>query len=132
MKVVYIMRGVPGSGKSTRAMELAADGGIIHSTDSFFYNDGKYRFDKERLQEFHDKNFEAFCESIKNNIPIIVVDNTNTKHAHYARYVEAAKQAGYLVEIISLPHPTAEVAASRTLHNVSTQTIQQMIDEWEN
>ena len=34
------MRGLPGSGKSTKAKKIAAETGIIYSTDDFFMVDG--------------------------------------------------------------------------------------------
>ena len=32
-QVLIVMRGIPGSGKSTKAKELAGTDGVIHSTD---------------------------------------------------------------------------------------------------
>lgn len=60
-KIVFIMRGVSGSGKSTIAKELAYPEGVIHSTDDYFYNEaGEYKFDPTKLSEYHEKNFQAF------------------------------------------------------------------------
>lgn len=72
MKIAYVMRGVSGSGKSTLARVLARGVGAIHSTDDYFYVDGEYRFSREQLQENHDRNFEAFCRSLKEGIPIVI------------------------------------------------------------
>lgn len=131
MKIAYVMRGVPGSGKSTFVKTLVREEGIVHSTDDYFYIDGKYMFDRSRLQEYHDRNFAAFCESLKNGIPVVVCDNTNGKHCFFERYVKAAEEAGYEVRIITMPHPDPVLAASCTSHNVPIEKIQQMIDEWE-
>ncbi len=68
MKIVYILRGVPGSGKSTRAALFAGTSGIIHSTDSYFYKNGEYLYDPSKLGEYHDKNYEAFCISLSKGI----------------------------------------------------------------
>lgn len=58
MRIAYIMRGIPGSGKSTIAKIIAGDTGKIHSTDDFFYNPyGEYCFDPKLLKEYHEKNF---------------------------------------------------------------------------
>ena len=46
---VYILRGVSGSGKSTFATTFPKNS-VIHSTDSYFYKAGKYRFDLKKLQ----------------------------------------------------------------------------------
>lgn len=132
MKIVYIMRGVPGSGKSTHARELANGTGMIHSTDSYFYVYGEYRFNPRRLQECHDWNFESFCRSLKRGVGVVVCDNTNSKRWQFEKYIEAARDAGYRVEIVSMPHLNAEIASNRTTHNVPASVIQQMMDEWEN
>ncbi len=131
MKIAYIMRGISGSGKSTRAKELAGNIGVIHSTDDYFYVDGKYQFDPSQLTKYHEQNFAAFCGSLKNGAPIVICDNTNAKWRHYEWYIRAAKEAGYVVQIILMPHIDPEVAAERTIHNTPLHAIQRMLAEWE-
>jgi predicted kinase len=130
-KVAFIMRGLPGSGKSTIARHLIGDLGVIHSTDDFFVQNGKYYFDPEKLRANHDKNFRAFCESIAQEVPVVVCDNTNSKHWEYKRYLETAQKAGYMVSIVFMPHPTPEIAAKRNTHNVPIAIIVQMKERWE-
>ena len=131
MKIAYIMRGLPSSGKSTIAKMLTNGVGIIHSTDDFFFVGGEYRFNSEQLQEKHDRNFEAFCHSLREGIPIVICDNTNVKRCHFERYAKSAEQAGYIVVFVTMPHPSIEVAVQRSLHKVPAHDIQRMIDEWE-
>lgn len=130
-KRAIIMRGVPGSGKTTIAKLLAGEVGVIHSTDDYFYNEGVYSFDSSLLQQNHERNFEAFCESLKNGVLIVVCDNTNVKRNHFARYLAAAEAVGYQVDIVIMPHPNPDVAAMRNEHGVSSEKIRQMIAEWE-
>ena len=132
MKIAYIMRGVPGSGKSTVAKILASEIGRIHSTDDLFIVDGEYRFDLERLPENHEHNFKMFCNSLNEGIPIVICDNTNTKRWEFERYVHAATQADYFVAFVLLPHSEPELASQRSIHKVPVETIRQMITEWEN
>jgi predicted kinase len=127
-----IMRGVPGSGKSTIAKLLAGETGVIHSTDSYFYIEGVYSFSPSFLSQNHEKNFRAFCESLKKGVPIVICDNTNVERAHFAHYISAAEAAGYQVDIVAMPHPDPEVAATRNEHGASSETIRQMIADWEN
>ena len=131
MKIVYIMRGVPGSGKSTLARKLSMGSGIIHSTDDYFVVDGDYRFDPSKLREYHDCNFEEFCESLRYGVPVVICDNTNVHRWMFRRYLEAAWFYGYLDVVISMPHPEPEVAAARNVHTVPAEVIRQMIDQWE-
>src|SRR5258708_3097523 len=132
MKTAYIMRGVPGSGKSTIAKKLAGEKGVVHSTDSYFYIDGAYRHDASKLREYHKLNLGAFCASLKADIPIVICDNTNVKYWNFTQYVKAAHEAGYIVAYVTLPHPSPEVAAQRTIHNVPPDVIREMIRGWEN
>ena len=125
------MRGVPSSGKSTLALQLAGKKGKIHSTDDYFFVDGIYIRDQAKLGEYHNRNFVAFCESLKQEVPIVVCDNTNSRRWEFERYIIAAETAGYSVEVVALPHPNAAEAAQRNAHNVPTEAIQRMLDKWE-
>jgi predicted ABC-type ATPase len=131
LKIAYIMRGVPGSGKSTVAKSLLNGNGVIHSTDDLFYVGEEYCFDPAKLPEYHRQNYEAFCCSLEKGAPVVICDNTNVKKSHFMWYVEAAQKAGYIVAIIFMPHPDPEVAAARNIHKVPAHTIQRMIKQWE-
>lgn len=124
MKIAYIMRGVPGSGKSTKARNLAGKDGVIHSTDNYFYIRGK-------IQENHTKNLKAFCKSLSEEIPVVICDNTNIKLWESAPYVKAAKKSGYKVVFVAMPHPDPKVAAARNTHNVPLYVIEGMIKDWQ-
>lgn len=132
MKIVYIMRGVPGSGKSTLAKVLAGAAGRIHSTDDFFIGaDGQHCFKPEKLEEYHRRNFEAFCRSLDERVPVVVCDNTNVRRQHFEPYVRAARQKGYLVAIVNMPHPAVEEAVWQNIHGVPASAIQKMFCQWE-
>ena len=130
-KRAIILRGVSGSGKSTKARELVGESGMIHSTDDFFMRDGKYVFNPEKLPLYHDLNFKAFQASLVLGVNPIVVDNTNTRKWEYKKYQDAAAEAGYQVEVISIPHPDPKVAAQRNTHGVPEEVIRRMISRWE-
>lgn len=130
-KIAYIMRGVPGSGKSTIAARLAGDNGVIHSTDQYFMVDGVYVYDPTKLQECHTKNQTAFDASLQAGIPVVICDNTNVRLEHMRPYIEAANRHGYEVQIITVPHPDPAVAAARNTHGASLKTIERMIRRWE-
>ncbi len=130
MKAV-IMRGLPGSGKSTKAREVAGSHGVIHSTDEYFIANGKYILDISKLKEYHEENFKAFVESLKKRLPVVVCDNTNSQKWEYERYITAAKSEGYEVEVISLPHPLLKVCVIRNTHQVPLDVIKMMLDQWE-
>jgi adenylate kinase family enzyme len=47
------MRGLPGSGKSTKARKIAGEVGVIYSTDDFFMIDGKYIYNPKLIGDYH-------------------------------------------------------------------------------
>jgi len=57
-KILYIVRGIPGSGKSTIAKTL---GGIQIESDQYFIDsNGEYKFDASKLHNAHN-----YCQEDK-------------------------------------------------------------------
>jgi hypothetical protein len=50
---LVLIRGMPGSGKTTKAMGYVNDGYMHFEADQFFLVDGKYHFDADKLPEAH-------------------------------------------------------------------------------
>lgn len=122
MKICYILRGVPGSGKSTYAKHLVRNGGVIHSTDDYFTVDGVYKHVASRVSEFHDYNFANFCKSIKRGVERVVVDNTNIRIIDFDRYRAVAHDNGYIVEVLEFRAEPAD-AWRRNVHGVPYEKI---------
>lgn len=137
MRYAFVMRGIPGSGKSTVARMIAesfknqGDRASIHSTDDLCMVDGEYQFDVELAPARHAQNLENFKDSLERGIPCVIVDNTNVKTEQYIPYVSAAQVAGYRVVFVELPHPPPLEAASRNAHGVPLEVINQMVLSWE-
>lgn len=132
MKQVYIMRGIPGSGKSTIACRLAGCGSYAtHSTDALCMVDGEYQFDAELAPQRHAQNLENFKASLEKGVDVVIVDNTNVKVQQYEPYVTAAQAAGYHVAFVELLHPTLDEADERNAHGVPRDVINQMMLDWE-
>ena len=102
-KTLVLMRGVSGSGKSTKARKIQAErGGVIYSTDDFFVNPetGQYEFDPSQLRDNHAKNQQRTEEAMKSGITPIIIDNTNVKKWEMSAYEKLADQYGYRKEYI--------------------------------
>lgn len=131
--VMYIMRGLPGSGKSTRARQIA-QGGQIFSTDDFFTIQGKYQYDPEFISDAHFWNVTRVQEAIKQGISPIVVDNTNVQAWEMKPYAQMAVNAGYQVKVVepdtSWAFDAAELA-KRNQHGVPLNAIEDKIKAWE-
>lgn len=50
---LVLIRGLPGTGKTTLALAYVAKGYLHFETDQFFLRNGQYRFDKKKLNQAH-------------------------------------------------------------------------------
>jgi predicted kinase len=94
-KILYIVRGIPGSGKSTFAKTL---GGQNYEADMFFINDnGEYNFDFTKIKDAHQWCQEMVKTDMILEYPKIVVSNTSTQEWEMDPYFELAKKYDYIV-----------------------------------
>lgn len=93
------MRGLPGSGKSTKAKKIAGNIGIIYSTDDFFMVNNEYIYDPKMIGEYHDRNLKRTIDSMKEGKHLIIIDNTNIRLWEMKKYVLTAQEYGYKVRI---------------------------------
>jgi len=102
--------------------------------------DGEYQFDPTKLGEYHAQNLrqatyfmEGFGKVYDYSDVLCIIDNTNTQHWEYEKYVEAAKENGFMVQIISIDWKQEDIPlyAERNSHGVPEEAIQRMADRWE-
>lgn len=146
MRKVIIMRGVPGSGKSTRAREIARDtvgedgSCVICSADDFHMvreeESGPlvYRFNPAKIAEAHAACMRRFLESLLSGVNLVIVDNTNIHEWEYTNYLRAALLAKYEIEFAECRVKTVEEirdCAARNIHGVPLSVIALMAVEYE-
>ena len=111
-KKMYLLRGVPGSGKSTISNAILSENGIdtsnifiknqhILSTDDFFIVKGKYNFDPRKLVQYHNANQMRTEEQMKKGISPLLIDNTNIMPWEMKNYVKLADKYGYETIILN-------------------------------
>ena len=133
MKKVIILRGIPGSGKSTLGKQIQAEaqkaGGsvAIVSTDQHFYElgGGTYKFDPSQIGQAHSGCFRKFIEALTAGTNLIIVDNTATSGVEVSPYRLGAEAFGYEVEIKRVM-ADPEVGLERNKHGVPKQFIESM------
>lgn len=76
---LVLIRGLPGSGKSTMAKTLALVGYEHYEADQFFEVDGQYRFDASRLAEAHVWCLERVKSALKRNRRCVVANTFSRK-----------------------------------------------------
>jgi len=119
---LYIMRGLPGSGKSTYAKTLGIP---IVSADDFFVVDGEYLFNPRQIGLAHGQCFRrALTLAIMGDS--FCVDNTNTTTIEVAPYVAMAQAYGMKAKILTVKCPF-DIAYARQTHGVPRETCISML-----
>lgn len=123
---VYILVGLPGSGKSHYTSTTWPHAMVV-SADDYFLKDGQYCFDPLRLGEAHQECFRKFMDAVQFvGEETIVVDNTNLHIGEIAPYVLAAQAFGYDTTVV-LMRCDAKTAYERNTHGVSIEGFLHMI-----
>lgn len=94
MPKLILVRGLPGSGKSTFAKEMERKLNIHHfETDEYFMKNGVYTFDPSKLGKYHEANHKRTMLALISGEDV-VVSNTFTTKKELDTYIVSAKQLG--------------------------------------
>ena len=136
MKILTILRGLPGAGKSTRAKELRDKGALIISNDDYFTDaaTGKYRFDRARLPDAVQSCRLNVLLAMKKGAEHIVIDNCFIYKNPITVYYDAAFRHGYRVEVEMIggtEEKDVETYFARNVHGVPKTVIADMARKFE-
>jgi len=121
---VVVLRGIPGSGKSTYAAEL--QGAHVISTDDFFTDArGRYRFVSRYLKTVHQEILAQVDLSMGLGRPLIVIDKCNLARSAAEGYAARARGYCYSVQVVTFDCDP-ETCFSRGVHGVPRQTVYEM------
>lgn len=143
MKKMIVMRGLPGSGKSTEVTKIIANfcnshlgySTVVCSADHFFLDsNGEYHFNPKMIGDAHAACKEKAQKFMNAGVDLVIIDNTNTQYWEYQPYLTMAETYNYEVEIVKvggiLPE-NVELYAQRNTHGVPKEAIKRMAERFQ-
>lgn len=123
--VLFIVRGLPGSGKTTLAHMLA---NLVYSADDYFTCkvDG-YNFNPKYLPEAHKECQDNVRNAMEHDVPRIAVANTFTQEWEMEPYFKLAKEFGYMVQCIVVENRHG----NESIHDVPETAMKRMRNRFE-
>ena len=127
-KRLILVRGLPGSGKTTKAKQIIASNNnkniILFEADMFHIIDGKYQYDVSKASDAHDWcRTQAACHLNKGLD--VVVANTFTTMAELRPYIEVARRYGADTLLVETR------GNFKSEHGVPAEVIEKMRARWE-
>lgn len=116
---LVIIRGLPGSGKSTMARVLAQVGYLHVEADMYFMKNGRYEYDRNQIQAAHAWCRQRVRQALESG-KRVVVSNTFTRLQEMEPYLEMNAD----VRVIEAKGRWANE------HEVPEETIQRMAARW--
>lgn len=102
--MLYILRGLPGSGKTTFAKTLSdALACPMYAADDYFESLDGYKFDPSKLSAAHEWCQWAVGDALAEHDSVIV-HNTCTRDEDVNRYIEIAKAYNHRWTVITIEH----------------------------
>lgn len=126
-KELFLLRGLPGAGKSTLAKSL---GGCHFEADMYFLDEhSNYNFDATKLKEAHQWCQDSVKREMQydNEVSRIVVSNTFTQEWEMQAYVDLAKQYGYMIFTLIVENRHGGV----NTHGVPEEALERMKNRFE-
>lgn len=131
VKVCTIVRGIPGSGKTTYANTMAkslaySPSDVVCSADDFMLDEnGEYNYHPSKLNYAHTMCFEKFKSLVDNGVEHVFVANTSTRKSEYERYQQYAESKGYVVFVIEMSQ------SFQNVHGVPDEHLERMKTRFE-
>ena len=121
---LILVRGLPGSGKTTFAKAYANAGYVHCEADHFFESQNGYQFDAKKLGAAHAACLARAVQAMKNGKDVIV-SNTFTMRWEMKPYIEEAERYGYEISEVVMRGDYGSI------HNVPAHAIARMRARWE-
>ena len=125
MKLLILIRGLPGAGKTTLAEKLVVKQNHLEA-DMFHMRRNQYQFEYDLIENAHEWCRLETERKMRSGYHPIVVSNTFTTNDEMKLYIELAKKYEYNYQVIAIENIPFE-----SKHNVPQDVIDKMQDRWE-
>jgi len=123
--ILYIVRGLPGSGKSTYAKTLVPASAHFEA-DQYFMKGDKYAFDPSKLKDAHaDCLARTRKAMVDGKHKVVAVSNTFTQKWEVQPYINLANELGWTVKVIRM------TGNYGSIHDVPKDSIERMRGRFE-
>ncbi|XP_075388100.1 YLP motif-containing protein 1 isoform X1 [Tenrec ecaudatus] len=155
-RIVVIMRGLPGSGKThvaklirDKEVEFGGPAPRVLSLDDYFIaevekeekdpDSGKkvkkkvmeYEYEAEMEETYRTSMFKAFKKTLDDGFfPFIILDAINDRVRHFDQFWSAAKTKGFEVYLAEMSADN-QTCGKRNIHGRKLKEINKMADHWE-
>ena len=126
MRELFIIRGLPGSGKST-LVELICGRANTFSADDFFYDGGDYKYDGAKIKDAHYDCMKRVSRAMLQLTEMIAICNTFTREWEFTDYENLANMHGYRIHYIIIENRHK----GKSSHGVPLSVIDKMKERFE-
>jgi len=124
-KLLYLIRGIPGSGKTTFAESISD---YVASADQYFEDEeGNYQFEASLLSQAHGWCHRKVTRWLVNGIDRVAVANTFTQKWEMEQYFKLAEMYGYEVHSIIVENRHG----GENVHGVPHNKVEEMRERFE-
>lgn len=131
-QALYIIRGLPGAGKSTIAQGLVP-GPVIEADQYFIGEDGVYRWDRSKRKEAHADCRKRVRDALAAGCKAVIVANTFTRRWQMQPYLDMGAELNLSIQVIDIFDRglSNEELAEANVHSVPVEVIARMRERYE-